>query len=297
MKDITVLYRAHYQALDLQLELSRRQIPFQITSGVKFFEQAHIKDLMAQIRFAHNPRDSRAFHRFARLLPKIGNITAERIYQAALALALNRGEPMALILNSDLILPKVPKAARDHWKSLTATLEQIVEAAAEKSPATVMSLAVEGWYSGYIQTLYPDSRQRMDDLQSLVGFASRFSDLQELLAQIVLLNSESSKTSAEPKEDQLRLTTVHQAKGLEFPVVFLLAASEGLFPLARAIEAGGLDEERRLFYVAVTRAMDELYMTTPALTQGFMIKKPSRFIQGVDPGHYDKVEFKKAKLW
>lgn len=300
LKDITVLYRAHYQALDMQMELTRQNIPFQITSGVQFFEQAHIKDLVAQVKFAYNPRDSRAFHRFACLLPKIGSVTAERIFQAALAEADKSGEHVARTLISRPALAKVPKAARKHWESLTATLEGIVEAAGDRSPSEVVSLAAEGWYSDFIQTLYPNYRQRMDDLQSLVGFAGRFSDLQELLGQIVLMNSETSQTSVYPEEDKLRLTTVHQAKGLEFPVVFLLAASDGLFPLARAMENDGLDEERRLFYVAVTRAMDELYMTSPHLIQFGMntkILQPSRFIQALDPTLYEMARFHRKPSW
>ena len=300
LKDITVLYRAHYQALDLQMELTRQNIPFQITSGVKFFEQAHIKDLVAQVKFAYNPQDSRAFHRFACLLPKIGNATAEKIYQAALAGARSSDAHVADMLTSRPILAKVPKAARKHWISLAATLEGIVQAAKNESPSQVVSLAAEGWYSDYIKTLYPNYRQRMDDLESLVGFARRFSSLQELLAQIVLLNSETSQDSVDPEEDQLRLTTVHQAKGLEFPIVFLLAASDGLFPLARAMENDGLDEERRLFYVAVTRAMDELYLTTPHMIQFGMntkILQPSRFIQGVNPELFEMVRFHRKPSW
>ncbi len=300
LKDITVLYRAHYQALDLQMELTRQNIPFQITSGVQFFEQAHIKDLVAQVKFAYNPRDSRAFHRFACLLPKIGSVTAERIFQAALAKADSSTGHVALMLTSRPALAKVPKAARKHWDSLTTTLEGIVEAAKDKTPSQVVSLAAEGWYSDFIKTLYPNYRQRMDDLQSLVGFAGRFSDLQELLSQIVLLNSETSQTSVDPEQDKLRLTTVHQAKGLEFPVVFLLAASDGLFPLSRAMENNGLDEERRLFYVAVTRAMDELYLTSPHLIQfgiNTKILQPSRFIQALDPTLYEMARFHKSPSW
>jgi DNA helicase-2/ATP-dependent DNA helicase PcrA len=183
---------------------------------------------------------------------------------------------------------------------LAATIQSIVKAATSESPSEVVALAVEGWYADFIKTLYPNYLQRMDDLQSLIGFAQRFTDLQELLSQLVLMNSETSQKSIDPDEDQLRLTTVHQAKGLEFPVVFLLGCSEGLFPLKRAIDRGDLDEERRLFYVAVTRAMDELYMTSPRMTQfggntNFM--NPSRFIQRVNPDLYEVVRLKRYSSW
>jgi DNA helicase-2/ATP-dependent DNA helicase PcrA len=175
-----------------------------------------------------------------------------------------------------------------------------VKAAASESPSNVVALAVEGWYSDFIKTLYPNYLQRMDDLQSLIGFAQRFTDLQELLSQLVLMNSETSQKSIDPDEDQLRLTTVHQAKGLEFPIVFILGCSEGFFPLKRAIDHGDLDEERRLFYVAVTRAMDELYMTSPRMSQfggktNFM--SPSRFIQRVNPDLYEVVRLRRYSSW
>ena len=300
LSDITVLYRAHYQAVDLQMELTRQHLPFQITSGVQFFEQAHIKDLVAQVKFAYNPNDSRAFHRFCGLLPKVGEKTAEKIFQTSFAEAQTTGEHIADMFLTKNVIAKVPKGARDHWESLATTIQSVVKAAASESPSDVVALAVEGWYSDFIKTLYPNYLQRMDDLQSLIGFAQRFTDLQELLSQLVLMNSETSQTSIDPDEDQLRLTTVHQAKGLEFPVVFLLGCSEGLFPLKRAIDRGDLDEERRLFYVAVTRAMDELYMTSPRMTQfggntNFM--NPSRFIQRVHPELYEVVRLKRYSSW
>lgn len=300
LSDITVLYRAHYQAVDLQMELTRKNIPFQITSGVKFFEQAHIKDLVAQIKFAYNSNDSRAFHRFTGLLPKVGEKTAEKIFQTAFDEARKTGEHITEMFLTKPVLAKVPKAAKDLWESLSATIQAVVKVAASKPPSEVVAEAVEGWYSDYMKTLYPNYLQRMDDLQSLIGFAQRFTDLQELLSQLILMNSDASQSSIEPDEDQLKLTTVHQAKGLEFPVVFLLGCSEGLFPLKRAIDRGDLDEERRLFYVAVTRAMNELYMTSPRLTRlggntNFM--NPSRFIQRVNPDLYEVVRLKRYSFW
>ncbi|MCZ6672729.1 MAG: ATP-dependent helicase [Verrucomicrobia bacterium] len=300
LSDITILYRAHYQAVDLQMELTRENVPFQITSGVQFFEQAHIKDLVAQIKFAYNSNDSRAFHRFTGLLPKVGEKTAEKIFQTAFQEAQTTGGHIASMFLTKKVVAKVPKGARDHWESLAATIQAVVKAASSETPSKIVAIAVEGWYSDYIKTLYPNYLQRMDDLQSLIGFAQRFTDLQELLSQLVLMNSETSRTSIDPDEDQLRLTTVHQAKGLEFPVVFILGCSDGFFPLKRAIDRGDLDEERRLFYVAVTRAMDELYMTSPRMTQfggNTNIMDPSRFIQRVNPELYEVVRLKRYSSW
>jgi len=119
-------------------------------------------------------------------------------------------------------------------------------------PSKTVEVAIDGWYGDYLKGAYANYASRLDDLKSLIGFAYRFDDMQDLLAQIQLLNSETSDRQVDPDADALRLTTVHQAKGLEFGVVFILGLADGMFPLRRAIEANDLDEERRLFYVAVT---------------------------------------------
>jgi DNA helicase-2/ATP-dependent DNA helicase PcrA len=119
--------------------------------------------------------------------------------------------------------------------------------------------------------------------------------MNELLAQLVLLNSETSDRAVEPDADTVRLTTIHQAKGLEFPVVFIIGAADGLLPLKRAIDAGDVEEERRLFYVAATRAMDELYVLYPRIvSQGGppAALEPSRFIEELDPESFDQYRAK-----
>jgi DNA helicase-2/ATP-dependent DNA helicase PcrA len=132
-------------------------------------------------------------------------------------------------------------------------------------------------------------------LESIIGFASRFADMNELLAQLVLLNSETSNRAVEPDADTVRLTTIHQAKGLEFPVVFIIGAADGLLPLKRAIDSGDVEEERRLFYVAATRARDELYVLYPRIvSQGGppAVLEPSRFIEELDPESFDQFKAK-----
>lgn len=295
--DIAVLYRAHYHAMDLQMELSRAGIPFQITSGVRFFEQAHVKDLVAQIRFVANPRDTTAFLRFASLLPKVGPKTAEKIHAFASDHALKHERDFFDVLGSKAIVAKVPAPARDDWESLVLTLRACREEARSGTPEEVLRLAAEGWYGTYLRTLYPNWKSREEDLVGVIGFASRFEDLGELLAQLILLNSESSDRSIEPGEEAIRLTTIHQAKGLEFPVVFVLGLADGLFPLNRAIEDGNLDEEMRLFYVSVTRAQDELFLSYPMVqAQGGPPKRlqPSRFLAAIRPDCYEHVRYRSS---
>lgn len=300
LNDIAILYRAHYHAMDLQMELTRRGIDYQITSGVRFFEQAHIRDFSAQLRFASNPADVSAFARFTCLLPKVGPKTAERIHAFTKKLAEKQGKDFCEVLTSQEVLKKVPNDAKEEWPSLAETIREVSVALTSETPETVVQLALDGWYSSFIREIYPNWTERADDLQSLISFASRFDTMEELLAQLVLLASESNERSPEDELNCLRLTTIHQAKGLEFPVVFVIGLADGLFPLKRTIDDGDLEEERRLFYVAVTRAMEELYLAYPMLNQqghAVMRLNPSRFVQEVDVSHYQTLRAAPTRGW
>ena len=300
LSDVAVLYRAHYQAMDLQMELSRRNIDYQITSGVRFFEQAHVKDFTAQLRFASNPADVSAFARFTCLLPKIGPKTAERLHRFIRTRAEKLEQNFADVLVSEEVLKKVPADAQEEWPSLAETIRELIQALSVKPPEELVELALDGWYSGYLREIYPNWTERADDLQSLVSFAARYETLEELLAQLVLLSSESNERSPEDLKNCLRLTTIHQAKGLEFPVVFVIGLADGTFPLKRTIDEGNLEEERRLFYVAVTRAMEELYLTYPMLnSQGNSVMRlnPSRFVREVDASRYETLRVAPTRSW
>ncbi|MGH7995447.1 MAG: ATP-dependent helicase [Opitutaceae bacterium] len=300
LRQIAILYRAHFQALDLQLELSRLQIPYQITSGVRFFEQAHVRDLVALLRFVYNPTDQAAWRRVAVLLPKVGEKNAQRLHQAALEEARSLRKDFLDALGAETIAAKVPKDARQEWPKLVVSLQQVGEAMRTMSAANAVDLAIEGWYGDYLKGAYANYASRLDDLKSLVGFAGRFPDMQEMLAQIMLLNSETSDRSVDPDADALRLTTVHQAKGLEYSVVFLIGLADGMFPLRRAIESGDVEEERRLFYVAVTRARDELYLCYPKVNMKggpAMMMSPSRFLQELSPALYQELRLRRAYGW
>ena len=300
LSEVAVLYRAHFHAMDLQMELSRRNIDYQITSGVRFFEQAHIKDFTAQLRFASNPADVSAFARFTTLLPKVGPKTAERIHAFTRQLAEKESRDFCEALTDEKVLQKVPANAREEWPSLAATILEINTALTEKAPGEVVEQALQGWYGSYIREIYPNWNDREDDLQSLIAFANRYDTMEELLAQLVLLASESNERSAEDQKNCLRLTTIHQAKGLEFPVVFVIGLADGLFPLQRTIDSGDLEEERRLFYVAVTRAMEELYLSYPMLNQrgqNVMRMNPSRFIQEIDPGRFETLRVAPSRAY
>lgn len=300
LRDIAILYRAHFQALDLQLELARLQIPYQITSGVRFFEQAHVRDLMALLRFVFNPADTAAWGRIAVLLPKVGDKNAQKLHAATLDHARLMRQDFVDALGTDDVASRVPRDARDEWPKFTASLRQVRDVMRTLKPHNAVEIALDGWYGDYLKGAYANYESRLDDLRSLVGFASRHEDMHELLAQVMLLGSETGDRSADPAEDALRLTTVHQAKGLEYAAVFLIGLAEGSFPLRRAIEAGDVEEERRLFYVAVTRARDELYLCFPKLnTKGgpAMLQSPSRFLEELAPDLYQPLRPRRSLGW
>ena len=313
--DIAVLYRAHYQAMDLQMELSRQGLPYAITSGVRFFEQAHIRDLVAQLRFAWNPHDWVGFLRVATLLPKVGPKTAERLLSQATKFAEKNNISIIQALSRDPVVAKVPELAKEDWTDLALTLENLEESlrprlVAEEepdlfnqntpqepfkpaSPSEVVRLAIDGWYGEFLRNIHANWSARQDDLESLVGFAERYDNMNDFLAQLVLLNSETSNRRIEEKETSVHLTTIHQAKGLEYPVVFVIGLAENMFPLKRAVEEGDVEEERRLFYVAITRAKDELYLTSPMISaQSGPPQRlaPSRFVQELPQDSYEALK-------
>ena len=152
-----------------------------------------------------------------------------------------------------------------------------------------MKLACSGWYKDAMKTIYEDWQERCEDFDSLFEYASRYSNMEDFLANVTLEISEAEEGEQSGGTDRVRLMTVHQAKGLEFPVVFLISAADGLFPTKRSIEDGDVDEERRLFYVAATRAMDYLVISYPRVSVmggNFEMREPSRFLQGIDPSLY-----------
>lgn len=295
LSDIAVLYRAHYHSMDLQMELTRAGVPFQITSGVRFFDQAHIRDLISQLRFASNPLDEAAFNRFICLLPKVGPKTGKKILEMAKDLAKVKNKAIIQVLDEESIVKKIPEQARESWVDLVYTLQDVFSGIKEKKPVELVKIVVEGWYGDFLRNIYTNWRSRKDDLESMESFASRYDNISDMLAQLILLNSETSDRAIDSKEDNLRLTTVHQAKGLEFPVVFVIGLADNMFPLKRAIEEGNIEEERRLFYVAVTRAKDELYLSYPRVNSAGgppELLRPSQFITEISTEVYKELQMR-----
>jgi DNA helicase-2/ATP-dependent DNA helicase PcrA len=299
--EIAVLYRSHFIAMEIQLTLARSAIPYTITSGVKFFERQHVRDLIGLIQFVYNPANTLAWERIACLLEKVGEKGAAKIHAAALEHARFLQADFIDALATDDVKAKVPAAAKDDWPHFCASLREVAHAMRDETPARAIELAIEGWYGDYMKGQYADYTDRLEELKGLIGFAQRYEEMQELLAQIVLLNGETSDKEVAPSQDAIKLTTVHQSKGLEYDAVFVIGLADGMFPGRRAIEDGDVEEERRLFYVAVTRAKNELYLCYPKLASrpgpGGMMLNPSRFITELPSSLYEPLRLKRQFGW
>ena len=287
---MAVLYRSHFHALELQLELTRRNIPFAITSGMRFFEQGHIKDVAAYIKLVNNPFDEIAFKRLVQLLRGIGAKGAEKLwrqyYEQLKASPAETGRMLARALQG--CAGSVPVKAKATWAQFVATMAQLDAEDLRGNASQMITLVVEAGYDEYLKEYYDNYQSRLEDLKQLAVFARQFSGVEEFLTQLALLSSVDSEESqpARKDEEQLRLSTVHQAKGLEFDTVFVMMLCEGLFPSERSMETpDGEEEERRLMYVAITRARNELYLSYPLIRAGFgsgdMLQRPSRFLQEI----------------
>ncbi len=286
LNEIAVLYRAHYHALELQLELSRRGIPYQITSGIRFFEQAHIKDVISFIRLVANPRDEVAFKRMVKLLPGIGNRSAENLWNAWDKSLNERGEITSF--SERLLATSVSAKSKKHWTQLAHTLDEIAPGGQPNPPSEMITSVVEAIYDDYAKVNFTNYELRREDLNQLAAFARQFKDLNEFLSQLALISNVDAEAAPNQTADKeaVNLSTVHQAKGLEFQTVFVIWLTDGMFPSSRSMDdRKDLEEERRLFYVAITRAKDELYLTYPhmRLTGGYgdVFQRPSRFLKEI----------------
>ncbi len=281
LNEMAVLYRSHFHSLEIQMELVRRNIPFEVTSGLRFFEQAHVKDVAAYLKLALNPRDETAFKRLVLLMPGVGKKTAETMWAK-----LQTGTKLDEI--------KPPRKATSAWSQFGHTLAQLRAEDLRGRPSEQIQIVLDAGYEDYLRSKFDNAANRTDDLTQLRAFAEQFDTTADFLGQLALLTNvdggphaaNDNQAPSDEDEPKLRLSTVHQAKGLEWKAVFVLMLCDGLFPSSRSMETDeGEEEERRLFYVAVTRAKDELYLSYPMIRaqagMGDRWQEPSRFLSEI----------------
>ncbi len=282
--EIAVLFRSSFHSFDLELELQRRNIPFVKRGGFKFIETAHIKDALAHLRVVANPADMVSWMRVLKLIPGIGDRKAHAIVET---LSKANDAPQELKALAELMRSKSHKAA-DGLARLAALLSEIRSDRAR--PADQLAVVLQ-YYVPLMRDEYPDDYPKRErDLEHFHEIAQRYRSLEALLTDVALeppSDSVGDVLATDSDDELLTLSTIHSAKGLEWKVVFIIWAAEGRFPPLQSIDPEQLEEERRLMYVAVTRARDELYIVYPIRmfdrVLGYTLGQASRFLEGISP--------------
>jgi len=285
LSQIAVLMRAAFHSYDLELELTKRGIPFVKYGGLKLLESAHIKDVVSILRILVNPYDFLSWNRVLLLLEGVGPRSAERIVN--------------LLKTSDLESAIFNIKRQFSQPELQKLLHLFQELMGKRLPPLETLSQVLSFYEPIFERAYfEDAHRRERDLESLIALSEKYETLEEFLTDLVLEPIYSSEVEGERKEEILTLSTIHSAKGLEWHTVFVLSVIEGRFPSSYSIlNPEELEEERRLFYVAVTRAKERLYLIAPLTIyvpgEGRTFAKLSRFLQEVPKGLY--VEYGKQE--
>ncbi len=283
LAEIAVLFRSSFHSFDLELELQRRDIPFIKRGGFKFIETAHVKDVLAHLRVVANPADAVSWLRALTLVKGVGNRTAERLIE----MLVNAPEPeKALIASSAVSIARGDGA--DGFRRLAELLSAM--RGEGKRPAEQIAATI-AYYMPLMRDAYPDDfPKRERDLEHFQNITERYRSLQSMLSDMALEppnDSLGGVLATDTEDELLTLSTIHSAKGLEWKVVFLIWAADGRFPGPQSMDPEDLEEERRLMYVATTRAKDELYLSYPIYmfdrAMGYTMGRVSRFLEDVAP--------------
>ncbi|MBN1585777.1 ATP-dependent helicase, partial [Candidatus Uhrbacteria bacterium] len=286
--EIAVLFRATFHSQQLEFELMRRGIEYEYRGGLKFFDRAHVKDVLAFLRIRSNPRDEASWLRVLSLQEGVGDVTAGKITQF-----MKESGSLAMAVTADVGGMFGSRAGRG-WSALRRSLEALHGAG--DAPADQIRSILKSPYAEYLEAEYPNARDRLEDLEQMATFSERYAQAGDFLAEITLDDGVYGRPAGSGREGTVRsrspkpvLSTVHQAKGLEWDTVFVIHLTANSFPNRNAaMEEGGLEEERRLFYVAVTRARHSLYLTHPSsVGRDFSYEGPSRFLEEIDPNCVD----------
>jgi len=282
LKDISVLFRSSFFSFNLEIELSKAGIPFQKFGGIKFIETAHVKDVLAFLRIASNPKDIVSWYRVLLLHEGVGPKTAQRIFDE--------------LATARLTIEKHPGTKKEfQYYKLKELFILLYKLHTTKASPTEKAAMVLEYYHPLFKHKYDDFNKRNKDLEILQNISENYRSLNSFLADMAIepvINSVIDISETDKEDEYLTLSTIHSAKGLEWHSVFVIHAIEGYFPSTRAAESlDSLEEERRLMYVAATRAKQNLFVTYPMnmynRMEGITLSKPSRFISEISS---DKAE-------
>ncbi|MEM3069221.1 MAG: ATP-dependent helicase [Nitrososphaerales archaeon] len=285
-----VLFRAAYISIPLQAELNRRNIPYQIFGGLKLSETAHIKDVLAHLKVILNPKDELAWNRVLKLITGIGPKTCERILEDIMVCA-----GFEEIIEN--LFQKYINRGYKYAEGLVKLTTALMAVHKSLSVGEQFNIILE-YYKPILQNRFDDWHLRLNDLETLRQIAARYSSLEELLADFAIEPPEGSVeailAAQHEEEKPLTLSTIHSAKGLEWDVVFIIGIMDGVLPISFAIDdEKELEEEHRLFYVAITRAKDMLFLSLhhEGISGGInKFNKISRFVDA--PNVLSKLDLK-----
>lgn len=277
-KDMAVLCRSSFHSNDLQAECLSRNVPFIVVGGLKFVERRHIKDILAYLKLLANPVDRLSWHRVLLLLDGIGRVTADKIADA--------------IIEAGGRLSPLQEARFQKYDQLATLYAALNKAVGAGSLAEIFAI-IKDYYLPVLKGLEEDWQRRGEDFHVVERLCAKYGEIDELLSHLALdppNDSRATYTEAEPDSDAITISTIHSAKGLEWPLVFVMTLIDGAVPSYRAFgDYEQLEEECRLFYVACSRARQSLYMTAPLYftSYGAYFDDVSRFLDAVDGGLYE----------
>lgn len=275
LQQIAVLYRSSYLTPEVEFALARKGLPYRTYGGVKFFQKAHVKDLLAYLKVIYNPFDQNSWRRIATLQQGLGPASFDKLWDKMKKYP----NPFTEVLQGNV----GPARGKEGWQMLVGTLDALQKLGPENVPQ-MLTTAMDLNYDYMLRQNYPDQYEdRLRGIERLVIYAERFENLNLFLESLALEESVFADTTSANSgyNDQLTLSTIHSAKGKEWDAVFIIGMNQGHFPGSQ-VDSREIDEERRLFYVAATRARKYLYMTTyreDFRSYGSVSEGPSLFLR------------------
>jgi len=274
LNNMAVLFRAAFHAQILEMELAKNNIPYEMRGGLKFFERAHVKDAISILRIVNNLKDELAWLRVLEIFHGIGHETAKVIINEAKKI----NDLKSLLIGG--VKEKLSGKAQRGWEDFVSLAKKL-EPGQNLNPGELVIMIVNSVYADYLKERYENADDRLDDIRQLVFYAKKHKSLNNFLSEIALDESIGRKKDKDEKE-RLVLSTIHQAKGLEWETVFLINLADGAFPNERALkEDYGEEEERRLFYVGITRAKRSLFLSYPSTGIKMNYNRPSIFLEEI----------------